>query len=194
MELTPTIVNVAVFGVILISAILAYARGLTREAVTLAVWIGAALIAINFYKPLEPHVASFKDFGEWNKWIAIGATFVIALIVLTLLGGGIASLIANSPLRAIDKGLGFLFGAARGLLILAVCWIGYQQIVKPEYTHDAITASKGGQLVTDSSDYLVSIAPTEWPDFLKDAARDLMGDDGETTPAPTPTPASATES
>ena len=191
MELTPTIVNVAVFGVILVSAMLAYARGLTREAVTLAVWLGAALIALNFYPAIEPHVRNFKDMGEWTKWVAVGATFVIALILFTLIGGAIASLIANSPLRAIDKGLGFLFGAARGLLILAISWIGYQQIVKPEYTHESIEASKGGQLVVDSSEYLMTWAPTEWPDFIKEAAVDLMEPNETDTP---PTIPASTES
>lgn len=186
MELTPTIVNVAVFGVILISAMLAYARGLTREAMTLVVWLGSALVALNFYPAVEPYIRDFKDLGEWTKWAAVGATFVVALIVFTLIGGAIASIIANSPLRALDKGLGFLFGAARGLLILAVSWIGYQQIVKPEYTHPAIEASKGGQLVADSSDYLMTLAPDEWPEFLTRATEDLMQKDPETESEPLP--------
>jgi len=120
-ELTPTIVNVAVFGVILLSAIFAYARGVT--------------------------------------------------------------------MRAIDKGLGFLFGAARGLLILAVMWIGYQQLVEPEYSSDAIDASKGGQLVQDSAAYLTDFIPTEMPPFLTDAYEDFMGREvGDVSPNPAPAP------
>lgn len=181
MELTPTIVNIAVFGVVLISAMLAYARGLTREAVTLAIWIGAALVALSAYPTLEPFVRDFQDLGEWTKWAAIGLAFVIALLAFTLIGSAVSSLIGNSPLRGIDKGLGFIFGAARGLLILAISWIGYEQIVKPEYTHAAIEGSKGGALVKDSADYLVSKAPDDWPDFIKTAMTDLMGSDDEET-------------
>ena len=112
MELTPTIVNVAVFGVILLSAIFAYARGLTRESVTLLVWIGAAMAALKFYPKAVPFIQDFKDLGEWTKWAALAAAFVVALIVLTIVGSFISRIIANSPLRSIDKGLGFLFGAA----------------------------------------------------------------------------------
>jgi len=185
MELTPTIVNVAVFGVILLSALFAYARGLTRESVTLLVWIGAAMAALKFYPKAVPFIQDFKDLGEWTKWAALAAAFVVALIVLTIVGSFISRIIANSPLRSIDKGLGFLFGAARGLLILAVCWIGYQQLVEPEYSHPSIEASKGGQLVQDSATYLTGWIPTEMPTFLTDAYEDFMGRDvGNGAPDP----------
>lgn len=189
MELTPTIVNVAVFGVILLSAIFAYARGLTRESVTLLVWIGAAMAALKFYPKAVPFIQDFKDLGEWTKWAALAAAFVVALIILTIVGSFISRIIANSPLRSIDKGFGFLFGAARGLLILAVCWIGYQQLVEPEYTHPSIEASKGGQLVQDSADYLMGWMPTEMPPFLTDAYEDFMGREvGGETQDPTQIP------
>ncbi len=181
-ELTPTIVNVAVFGVILLSAIFAYARGITREAMTLVVWLGAALAALKFYPKMVPLIADFKDLGEWTKWAALAATFVVALVIFTIIGSLIARIIANSPLRAIDKGFGFLFGAARGILILAVTWIGYQQLVEPEYSSPAIEASKGGQLVQDSAAYLTEFIPDEMPPFLTDAYEDFMGREAGTEP------------
>ncbi len=189
MELTPTIINVAVFGVILISAIFAYARGLTRESVTLLVWIGAAMAALKFYPKAVPFIQDFKDLGEWTKWAALAAAFVVALIILTIIGSFVSRIIANSPLRSIDKGFGFLFGAARGLLILAVGWIGYQHLVEPEYSHPAIEASKGGQLVQDSAAYLSEWVPTEMPPFLTDAYQDFMGREvGGEVPNPEPQP------
>ena len=181
-ELTPTIVNVAVFGVILLSAIFAYARGITREAMTLVVWLGAALAALKFYPKMVPLISDFKDLGEWTKWAALAATFVVALVIFTIIGSLIARIIANSPLRAIDKGFGFLFGAARGILILAVTWIGYQQLVEPEYSSPAIEASKGGQLVQDSAAYLTEFIPDEMPPFLTDAYEDFMGREAGTEP------------
>ena len=184
MELTPTIVNVAVFGVILLSAIFAYARGVTREVVTLLVWVGAALAALKFYPKAVPLIQDFKDLGEWTKWAALAATFVVALIVLTVIGSIFSRIIANSPLRAIDKGVGFLFGAARGVLMLAVAWIGYNLLVEPEYTHPSIEASKGGQLVSDAGAYLMTLVPSEMPPFLTDAYEDFMGREvGDVVPA-----------
>lgn len=185
MELTPTIVNVAVFGVILLSAVFAYARGITREAMTFLVWGGAALAALKFYPKAVPLIQDFKDLGEWTKWAALAATFVVALIVLSVIGSMISRIIANSPLRAIDKGFGFLFGAARGILLLAVAWIGYNLLVEPEYTHEAIEASKGGQLVSDAGDYVMTLVPEEMPPFLTDAYEDFMGREvGAVVPAP----------
>jgi len=188
MELTPTIVDAIVFGVILLSAIFAYARGLTREAMTLIVWAAAGAAALKFYPNFVPIVQDVKDLGEWNKYAAIGVTFVAALIVFTIIGSFFAKIVANSPLRAIDKGLGFLFGAARGILFLAVTWIGYQHLVEPEYSHKAIKESKGGQLVQDSSDYVKQLLPTELPPFLLDAYGDFFGLD-EAIDAVVPGPA-----
>jgi membrane protein required for colicin V production len=198
MELTPTIVNVAVFGVILISAIFAYARGLTREAVTLLVWVGAALAAMKFYPKAVPLIQDFTDLGDWTKYAALAAAFVVALIILSIVGSLISRIIANSPLRAIDKGLGFLFGAARGLLLLAVCWIGYGFLVDADdYSSTAIQGSKGGELVIDSANYLRQWVPeniNDLPPFLTDFITDFtdreVGDivPAEPDPAMVPNP------
>lgn len=190
MELTPTIVNVAVFGVIILSALFAYARGVTREAVTLVVWIGAALAALKFYPKAVPLIQDFADLGDWTKYAALAVAFVVALIILTLIGSFIASIIANSPLRAIDKGLGFLFGAARGLLLLAVAWIGYGFLVDADgYSHESIQASKGGQLVIDTATYLGQWVPSDLndlPPYLTDAYEDFINREvGDTVPAST---------
>jgi membrane protein required for colicin V production len=190
MELTPTIVDIAVFGVILLSAIFAYARGLARESMTLLVWIGAALAALKFYPRVVPFIDEVANLGEWTKWAALAAAFVVALILLTIIGSFITRIIANSPLRAIDKGLGFLFGAARGIALLAVVWIGYQQLVEPEYSSPAIDESKGGQLVQDAANYLVTFVPDEMPPYLADAYQDFMGREiGGVVPTGTEDPA-----
>ena len=194
MELTPTIVNVAVFGIITLSAILAYARGLTREAVTLAVWIGAALLALRFYPVAVPYVEELANLDEFTRWAAVGAAFVVALIVLTLLGSLLSGIIANSPLRSIDKGLGFLFGAARGLLLLAVGWLGYQELMSDERTTATVEAAQGGRLVRDASLWLERQLPEEWPPFLSAAVEDLVGDEPEPLPESVPAPADPTES
>lgn len=174
MELTSTIVDAVIIGVVLISAILAYSRGFTREVFTLAVWVLAAFAALNFYPVVEPFIRDFKDMGDLTPWIAIVIAFVLALIILSIIGSAITSLIRNSGLGIIDKGLGFLFGAARGLVLLAIVWILFDSANPATLQADVIQNSRGAVIVSDTAAALREAAPTEMPEFLQTAMDELF--------------------
>lgn len=174
MELTSTIVDLVIGGVVLLSALFAYSRGLTREVFTLGIWVVAALAALNFYPMVLPTLRDIIDLGDLTPWAAIAIAFVIALIILTIVGGAISSIISNSVLGPLDKGLGFLFGVARGLVLLALIWIFMGGSNPATLESDAITTSYGGPIVADTAAALRDVMPTEMPDFLKTAIDDLF--------------------
>lgn len=174
MELTSTIVDVVIAAVVLLSALFAYSRGLTREVFTLGIWIVAALAALNFYPMVEPVLRDIVDLGDLTPWAAIVIAFVLALIILTIVGGAVASFISNSALGPIDKGLGFLFGIARGLVLLALVWIFVGGSNPATLETEAIATSYGGQIVADTATALRDAMPTEMPDFLRTALGDLF--------------------
>lgn len=174
MELTSTIVDAVIAGVVLLSALFAYSRGFTREVFTLGIWVVAALAALNFYPIVEPILRDFVDLGDLTPWAAIVIAFVIALVVLMIVGGAIASFVSNSALGPIDKGLGFLFGIARGLVLLALVWIFVGGSNPAALQDEAITTSYGGDIVADTAAALRDAMPTEMPDFLQKALGDLF--------------------
>ena len=174
MELTSTIVDIVIAGVVVLSALFAYSRGLTREVFTLGIWIVAALAALNFYPTVEPVLRDAIDLGDLTPWAAIVIAFVIALIVLTIVGGAIASFISNSALGPIDRGLGFLFGIARGLVLLALVWIFVGGSNPAALNDEAIEESYGGRIVADTAAALIEAMPTEMPAFLREAMADLF--------------------
>ena len=49
-----TIIDAVVAGIIVISALLAYSRGLVREAMAIAGWIGATVLAFIFAPQVQP--------------------------------------------------------------------------------------------------------------------------------------------
>ncbi len=49
-----------------------------------------------------------------------GGIFLIALIIISFITSRIADFIIDSRIGALDRTLGFLFGAARGILLLVV--------------------------------------------------------------------------
>ena len=118
-----TAFDVGVGVLVLISAILATARGLTREVLSLATWAGSAAIAIYMWQ-YHPEIARRYIAESIVADIAtVVVTFIVALIVLHLLTMRIADFVVDSRVGPIDRTLGFVFGVLRGILIAIVITI-----------------------------------------------------------------------
>ena len=98
-----TAFDVGVGVLVLISAILATARGLTREVLSLATWAGSAAIAVYMYL-YHPEIAQQYIAEELVANIAtVVVTFIVALIVLHLLTMRIADFVVDSKVGPIDR-------------------------------------------------------------------------------------------
>jgi len=118
-----TAFDVGVGVLVLISAILATARGLTREVLSLATWAGSAAIAVYMWQ-YHPEIARQYIAEQLVADIAtVMVTFIVALIVLHLLTMRIADFVVDSRIGPIDRTLGFVFGVLRGVLIAIVVTI-----------------------------------------------------------------------
>jgi membrane protein required for colicin V production len=116
--------DLAVIGFIALSAIFAFARGFVREALSIVAWIGAAAIAWYYSTDyVKPFITRFITDETLAKIIAWAATFLVSLIVLTILTSLIARTVHYGGLSAIDRTLGFIFGLARGAFILALAYL-----------------------------------------------------------------------
>lgn len=127
-----TVVDGVVALIILISAILAFSRGFVREFMSIVGWLLAAVVAFIFAPQVEPIVSEIpylKDVIGGNCQFAVlasfAAVFVVVLIVVSIFTPLFSGLVANSALGPMDRGLGFLFGIARGVVLIAVALIVY---------------------------------------------------------------------
>lgn len=130
-----TLVDGIVLAVIVLSAILAYARGLVRESLSIIGWILAALTAFAFAPTVEPLVREIPVVGdvlgtscELGILAGFAVVFVIALLVISLITPFIAGVVQGSALGPVDQGLGFLFGVARGVLLIVIALIVYNRV------------------------------------------------------------------
>jgi len=115
-----TAFDVGVGLLIFISAILATARGLTREILSLATWAGSAALAI-YMVYYYPQIARGYIREELVADIAtVIVTFIVSLIVLNLITIRIADFVVDSKIGPLDRALGFVFGGLRGILIAVV--------------------------------------------------------------------------
>ncbi|MCB1330166.1 MAG: CvpA family protein, partial [Maritimibacter sp.] len=120
-----TIVDGVVAVIILISAILAYSRGFVREAMSIAGWIAAAIVAYLFAPravPLIKEVPVLKDFiadsCELSVIAAFAGVLALALVVVSVFTPLFSSAVQRSALGGLDQALGFVFGVLRGLLLV----------------------------------------------------------------------------
>lgn len=131
-----TLVDAGVAVVILISALLAYARGFVHESLAILGWIAAAVVAYLFapqFEPLVkeiPYVGSFlQDSCELAIITAFCVVFALGLVVVSIFSPLFASLVKNSAIGGVDQAFGFLFGALRGILLVAVALLVYDRVV-----------------------------------------------------------------
>ncbi|KPQ06607.1 MAG: membrane protein required for colicin V production [Rhodobacteraceae bacterium HLUCCA12] len=133
-----TLVDGVVALVIVVSAILAYSRGLMRETLAILGWIGAAILAFVLAPAAEPLMREIPYLGsilgdscELTIIAAFAAVFAVVLMIVALFTPVFSGLIRNSALGGIDQGLGFFFGVLRGIVLVAVALIVFERAVPP---------------------------------------------------------------
>jgi len=131
-----TIIDGVVALVIVVSALLAYSRGLVREAMAIAGWIAAGVLAFIFAPQVEPMMAEIPVIGEFiadscelSIIAAFAAVFALALIVVSFFTPLFSSLVQRSALGGLDQGAGFFFGVLRGILLVAIGFFLYNVVM-----------------------------------------------------------------
>ncbi|WBU64400.1 CvpA family protein [Paracoccus aerodenitrificans] len=131
-----TIIDGVVAAVIILSAILAYARGFVRESLAILGWIGAAVLAFLFAATMRPMIAQIpvldQFLGESCELATIAAfavVFALALVLFSIITPLFSSVVQRSALGGVDQGMGFLFGVARGILLVAIAFIVYDRVM-----------------------------------------------------------------
>lgn len=115
--------DLAVLGVIALSAIFAFARGFVREALSIVAWVGAALTTLYGFNHIYGLVVRFVTTPLLADLVAGSGLFVISLIVFTILTGYLARFVQSSALSPIDRTLGLIFGLVRGAFLVSLAYL-----------------------------------------------------------------------
>ena len=98
-------------------------RGFMREILSIAAWgsaAGATLYAYSKLLPLAKHISTTTS----SPAVAVvGGVFMLTLIVVSIITVRISDMVLDCRIGALDRTLGFLFGLARGLLIVVVAFM-----------------------------------------------------------------------
>lgn len=172
--MTFTYVDAIVAAVVVVSAFLAWSRGLTRELLAIGGWIVAALLAFYLAPPFAPLVAEIPWVGAklaGSCLILMIASFsiivAIGLLVLAVFTPIFSSAVLGSVLGPVDRALGFLFGIVRGLLLIAVGYLIYVNFIGDESAL-ALQNAASRALFTETAGLIEDYTPTEVPSWLQE--------------------------
>lgn len=160
--------DLVVVGIVLISGLFAFFRGFVHETLSMLGWVGAAVTALYGYPIARPYVRELIP-SQLLADLATGiGLFLIAFLIFSFISGRIAKIVQNSGLDSLDSTLGFVFGLARGGLLVCIAYLALSWLLpgdqQPQWVRDARTRP-----VLEEGSYLLKAA---MPDDLFDATAD----------------------
>lgn len=177
------IVDAVVVLILLVSAVLAFSRGFVREVLSILGWIIAAVAAFSFAPQLEPIIREIPYLDqilqtscELSILAAFAIVFAGTLVVVSIFTPLFSGMISKSALGPLDQGLGFLFGIARGVILVAVALIVYDIWVGGGDGGVAeVEESRTRTLLADFQGQLESQIPEDAPGWLQSQYTKLTG-------------------
>ncbi|PIE08556.1 MAG: colicin V production CvpA [Rhodobacterales bacterium] len=184
-----TIVDGVVAAVILISAILAYSRGFIREAMAIAGWVVAAIVAYMFAPrtvPLLREIPVLRDFiaeggdisvvsnsCELSIIAAFAILMALALLVLSVFTPLFSSAVQHSALGGLDQSLGFIFGVLRGILLVAIALVIYDRVAVSNSV-PMVDNSRTALVFARSAERIDEYLPDNAPEWFKERYEALV--------------------
>ncbi len=114
------IVDIIVLGIIGLSCLFGAFRGLVKEALSLAFWIGAAVLASVFSDEAAVKLTGSIDTPALRRAVAFVGIFVVTVFAGGLISNMVSKLMSKAGLGGVDRTLGALFGIIRGVVIVVV--------------------------------------------------------------------------
>ena len=193
-----TLIDAVVAGVIILSAILAWSRGFVRESLAILGWIAAAVLAFVFAGAMRPLIAQVPvldrflgDSCELATIAGFALVFALALVGFSIITPLFSSVVQRSALGGIDQGMGFLFGVARGILLVAIAFIIYDRVMTSQQV-PMVENSRSAQVFERIRTQLDEQVPSDAPGWIVSRYEQMFrrGNSNGATVEPTRIPAS----
>jgi membrane protein required for colicin V production len=132
-DLHLTAFDVAVLLVVGLSVLVSVVRGATREVLTTASWIGAAVVAYFGFRYVR-ELARKTIETEWLADVAaLCVSFIVPLVGFRIVDATLSDrLLSGGALGAVDRVAGLVFGLARGAVIVSAAYLGLTMVIGPE--------------------------------------------------------------
>ncbi len=156
-----TLLDIFLLAVMLISGVLAMIRGFMREVLSIAAWVGAAVVTLYAYGRVLLLAKQYVNNDIVAATVTIGGLFLGTLIIVSVITVRISDKILDSRIGALDRTLGFLFGLARGLLIVVVAFIFFDWLVPTKSQPSWVSGAKSRIVLKGTGDWMMSLLPED---------------------------------
>jgi membrane protein required for colicin V production len=200
----PSYLDLGVLGVVLISALLSTMRGFTREVLAIGSWAAAAAAAYYFYPHVLPYLEPYIHKQAVAQAVAAAVVFFATLIIVSLFTVRVSDAILDSKIGALDRSLGFVFGALRGFLLAVVAFSIFNWLVGDKQQPEWVRTAKTRPALDGTARYVISLLPEDaaatlesWiktkgaPPPNEEPPDESASPGGGANPAPTVTPSPA---
>lgn len=113
-------IDIAIIALVVLSAVLSLFRGFVKEALALASWLVALWVSMVFYEDLAVVLSQWIAEASLQNIAAFSILFISVLLLGALVNYLASKLVVKTGLAVTDRMLGVVFGAARGLVIVAI--------------------------------------------------------------------------
>lgn len=186
--------DVILLAIALLSGLLAMLRGFTREVLSILSWVLAALAAFWIYPIMRDQVREFVQPDWLADIVLVGGAFIVVLISVSVLTVRLTDMILDSPVGGIDRTLGFVFGFARGVVLVVVAYLFFAWLVPTKQQPEWVKNAQSLPFMVETGDFLMSFLPADPADLIDKLPSGIKerlgsGSDGDAPAAAAPAPA-----
>ena len=156
-----TYIDPIVVAVLFVSAVYATYRGFVSETLSIFAWAAAAFATLFFGPKLAPVARGLFASPLLGVLVGYAAIFLVVLLPLSFMSFRFAQSVKNSPVGALDRALGAVFGIVRGLAIIGLAYIAFSSVISVRNQPDWIAGAKTLPLIQISAEALLSIVPDQ---------------------------------
>ena len=156
--------DVILIIIMLVSGFLAMVRGFTREVLSIFSWAVAAVAALYLTPKYWQTVESYFPSPAFAQIGFAAGVFIITLIVVSLITFRISDRVLDSRVGALDRTMGFIFGLARGFLLVAIVFILFSALARDQPTW--ITEAKSYPILKQTQVAIESLMPLNPEQYL----------------------------
>jgi membrane protein required for colicin V production len=174
-----TLLDIVLIAVMLISGLLAMVRGFMREVLSIIAWILAAGATLYAYAKLLPLAKQYFNNDIVAAVAVVGGVFLITLLVVSVVTVRISDMVLDSRVGALDRTLGFLFGLARGLVIVVVAFMFFNWLVPDRSQPEWVRSAKSKVVLAGTGQWLMSMLPEDAPNTILNRLKKPKPEDTE---------------
>jgi membrane protein required for colicin V production len=164
-----TLLDVILLGVMLISGLLALIRGFMREILSIAGWAAAAVATLWAFAKLKPLAQQYFNSDIVASAVTAAGVFLGTLIIVSIFTVRISDKILDSRIGALDRTLGFLFGLARGLIIVVVAFVFFDWLVPAKQQPSWVANAKSRVVLQATGSWLMTLLPEDVDKYISKA-------------------------